>query len=78
MNIYASLLDGYLKRAENSETALADKLDKPQPTINRYRNGRRFPDAETARLIETATDGEVSFEVWQSVFLARAGLGEAA
>jgi transcriptional regulator with XRE-family HTH domain len=78
MNTYATLLDGYLGRPENSEAELAVRLGKPQPTINRYRNGRRFPDAETARLIDAATGGEVSFDVWQAVFLARAGLGEAA
>jgi len=78
MSIYAETLDAYLKRAENKETELADRIERPQPTVNRYRNGKRFPDAETARRIDSATDGEVPFAIWQTEFLSRSGLGEAA
>lgn len=78
MSTYSQALDAFLKRPENKETDLAAAIDKTQASVNRYRNAERFPDADTARLIERATAGEVSFAIWQADFLSRSGLGEAA
>lgn len=74
MSTYAKALDAYLRRAENKETDLAAAIEKTQPAVNRYRNAERFPDADTARLIDKATGGEVPFEVWQAEFMAKSGL----
>lgn len=74
MSTYSTLLAAFLARDENAETALAEKVGRSQAAINRYRNARRFPDADTARLIETHTNGEVPFAAWQSEFLARSGI----
>lgn len=74
MSTYQSVLDAYLKCEENAEKALALKVGRSQAAINRYRNGKRFPDADTARLIEQHTAGQVSFAAWQADFLARAGI----
>lgn len=71
---YQQALAAFLAHAENAETALAERVGKSQAAINRYRNGKRFPDAETARLIDRETRGQVSFAIWQSDFLARSGL----
>ncbi|WP_305096453.1 helix-turn-helix domain-containing protein [Croceibacterium aestuarii] len=74
MATYRETLNAYLKREENSEATLAEKAGCTQASINRYRNGKRFPDIEQARKIAAATDGEVSLELWQSDFLRRSGL----
>lgn len=71
---YQQSLSEFLSREENAEKALAGRIGKSQAAINRYRNGKRFPDAETAKLIERETAGEVPFAVWQQEFLARSGL----
>lgn len=78
MSTYAASLDAFLKRPENKEIELAERIGKTQPAVNRYRNGERFPDADTARLIDSATVGEVPFAVWQAEFLTRSGLDAAA
>lgn len=64
----------YLKEGENDEARLAVQINRSQAAVNRYRNGKRFPDAETARLIDAATGGAVPFSAWQADFMARAGL----
>jgi transcriptional regulator with XRE-family HTH domain len=74
MSTYRSALAAYLDRPNCTETVLADAIGKTQPTVNRYRNGERFPDADTARLIDQHTGGEVSFVLWQAEFLSRSGL----
>lgn len=74
MSIYQQRLADFLSRDENAESALAAKVGRSQASVNRYRNGRRFPDAETARLIEAHTGGEVAFALWQSEFLTRSGI----
>jgi transcriptional regulator with XRE-family HTH domain len=78
MSTYATALKAYLDRAENKEADLAAVIEKTQPAVNRYRKGERFPDAATARLIDEATNGEVPFTLWQTEFLTRSGIGEAA
>lgn len=70
---YPETLDAYLRKDGNTEAALADVIGVKQPTVNRYRNGR-LPDADTARAIEGATDGEVPFAAWQRDFMGRAGI----
>lgn len=74
MNTYSILLSDFLAREGNAESVLAEKVGRSQAAINRYRNGHRFPDAETARLIDQHTGGEVSFAAWQSEFMTRSGL----
>lgn len=73
MSSYKDSLAAFIASGGN-ETALAEKVGKSQATINRYRNGRRFPDAETARLIDEHTGGQVPFTVWQADFLSRSGI----
>lgn len=77
MDTFQKALATYLKRDENAECALASKVGKSQAAINRYRNGKRFPDAETARLIDEQTEGEVPFAAWQADFLTRSGIQQA-
>lgn len=71
---YKDALSAYLEKPGSTETALAEAIGRKQPTINRYRKGERFPDAQTARLIDERTGGEVPFSVWQAEFLNRSGL----
>lgn len=71
---YKDALSAYLSKPGSTESALAEAIGCKQPTINRYRKGERFPDAQTARMIDERTGGEVPFAIWQSEFLARAGL----
>lgn len=74
MSTYQQSLAAFLAHAENNETELALAVGKTQAAINRYRNGKRFPDAETARLIDAHTRGQVAFATWQTDFMARSGL----
>jgi len=74
MNTFQSALAAYLSKDENAECALALKAGRSQAAINRYRNGKRFPDADTARAIDRSTDGAVPFSAWQADFLARSGI----
>lgn len=76
MKTFQTALAAYLKRDENAESALASAIGRSQAAVNRYRNGNRFPDAQTARLIETKTGGEVPFSAWQADFLARSGISQ--
>lgn len=76
MSTYQEALSDFLKMEENAENALASKIGRSQAAVNRYRNGRRFPDAETARAIDEHTAGAVSFEIWQAEFMTRSGLGK--
>ena len=78
MEAYQKALAAYLEPADRTQAALADKIGKTQAAINRYVNGARFPDAQTARQIHDATDGAVPFELWQSAALTRLGIEEAA
>lgn len=72
METYKEVLAEYLKA--NSETELASTVACSQATINRYRNGKRFPDADTARKIDAASSGEVAFAVWRADFMKRSGI----
>lgn len=74
MNAYQTALKHFLARDGVKQEDVASKIGKSQPALNRYANGHRFPDADTARLIETATDGVVPFALWQSVTLDRLGI----
>ncbi len=42
------------KRLNMSQTDLAEKLGTSIPTVNRYENGKRSPDLETAAKIAKA------------------------
>ena len=74
MQTYSDLLDAFISRPGQTEADLAARIDKTQPAVHRYRKGKRFPDAETARRIDAATSGEVPFSAWQSDFMARSGI----
>lgn len=74
MQTYAAALDAYLKRPTKTQQSLADAIGKKQPTVHRYCEGNRFPDADTARRIDEATGGEVPFSLWQAEFLSRSGI----
>jgi ribosome-binding protein aMBF1 (putative translation factor) len=74
MQTYAEALKAFLAKPENKVTDLADKVKTHQPNITRYASGERFPNADMARLLDSATDGEVPFSLWQSEFLSRSGI----
>jgi DNA-binding transcriptional regulator YdaS (Cro superfamily) len=74
MGNYKDALAAFLAKDENAETALASQVGKSQAAINRYRNGKRFPNADTAREIERATEGQVPFAVWQAEMARRVGI----
>lgn len=78
MDAYATALKHYLETPEVKQETLATAVKRTQPAIWRYANGKRFPDAATARLIDEATTGIVSFALWQSVAMKRLGISEAA
>jgi transcriptional regulator with XRE-family HTH domain len=78
MDTYRDALGAFLKLPGNDENSLAGSVGCTQATINRYRHGKRFPDAETARSIDRATEGAVPFALWQAEFLQRSGLDAAA
>lgn len=78
MNAYARALSAYLEGDGRTQEGLAAEISSNQPTVNRYANNKRFPDAATAREIHRATNGAVPFELWQQVAIERLGIGEAA
>jgi transcriptional regulator with XRE-family HTH domain len=78
MDAYQSALRHFLGRDGVKQDDFAAKIKRSQPALNRYARGHRFPDAETAKLIDEATEGVVPFKLWQSVALERLGIGEAA
>ncbi len=74
MENFRNKLARYLDHGDLSQAALASKINCSQATVNRYRNGKRFPDARTALLIDKVTDGGVPFSEWETDFLARSGI----
>lgn len=75
MSIYSKALKAYLDRpGALNQSDLAEKASCTQAAISRYSTGDRFPDAETARRIHDATDGDVDFDQWREVAAKRAGL----
>lgn len=74
MDAYATALKHYIDQPEVKQEELARAIKKSQPAVFRYANGQRFPDAETAREIDTATGGVVGFALWQSVAMKRLGI----
>lgn len=77
MDAYRRALSAYLTPKDRTQEALAERAKCTQAAISRYVTGERFPDANTARNIHDATDGDVPFETWQGV-AAEKFLGEAA
>lgn len=75
MDAYSTALKHFLALDGVRQCDVAARIGRSQPALHRYANGHRFPDAETARRIETATDGIVPFALWQSVAMARLGVG---
>lgn len=74
MQTYSALLDAFLALDGNTEADLALAINRTQPAVHRYRKGDRFPDADTARLIETHSKGAVPFGAWRAEFMAKSGL----
>lgn len=74
MDTFQAALDAYLASHEGGESAFAAAIGTTQASVNRYRNSKRFPDAETARRIDKVTRGKVPFSTWQADFLARSGI----
>lgn len=74
MDKFQNSLAMWLAGEGNTQTALASAIGKSQVAVRRYALGERFPDAETARAIDRATNGMVPFSIWQKEFLTRAGL----
>jgi hypothetical protein len=78
MDTFQQALVDWLKDPTHTQAALAAAIGKTQVSVHRYRSGGRFPDAETARRIDSHTHGEVPFSSWHADFLARAGLNSSA
>lgn len=57
-------LSEYLNEEGMTETAFAAKLGVSQVTINRYVNGKRFPDRDTIQRISVVTEGKVPPAAW--------------
>lgn len=77
-NRYASALSKFLEDEKVSQEAFAEKINRTQAAVSRYATGERLPNAQIARDIDAATDGNVPFSVWQAVAMQRLGIGEAA
>jgi transcriptional regulator with XRE-family HTH domain len=57
-------LKTFLTLDGNSEAKLAEALGVSQSTINRYANGKRWPDQSMIVRIKAATDNAVGFTDW--------------
>jgi transcriptional regulator with XRE-family HTH domain len=77
-NSYAQALARYLAASDMKQTDLASAIRRTQVAVSRYANGERFPSADIAREIDTATQGAVPFSAWQAAAIERFGIGEAA
>lgn len=78
MDDYRKALGAYLEPDSRTQEALATAIKRSQPSVNRYVNGERWPDAITARAINAATEGAVPFDLWQRVTMQRFGMELAA
>lgn len=76
MSTYSETLDAYLKTGDLTQEGLGEKIGVSQVAVHRYKTGARFPEAALARKIHDATDGEVSFELWQAEAMRRIGVTE--
>lgn len=74
MDAYSTALKHYLETPGVKQDTLAEAIGCKQPTVHRYAAGDRFPNSQTARLIDQATGGIVSFALWQSVAMKRLGI----
>lgn len=74
MNTFQQALSDWLAQDGNTQTSLAAAIGKTQVAVRRYALGERFPDAETARLIDQMTGGAVPYETWCTDFLKRSGI----
>lgn len=70
---YTATLKEFIRAAGITQAELADKAGITQVSISRYVNGR-LPDIDAARALDTASDGNVPFALWQSEQAARLGL----
>ena len=77
MDSYSDRLKAYLE-GQPKQDDFAARIKKSQPSVSRYASGDRFPDAETARVIDEASGGAVPFTLWQEEALRKLGLGDLA
>ena len=77
MDIYRAALSQYLDPPERTQEALGAAIGKSQVAISRYVNGERFPDVDTARAIDAATDGAVPLSLWRADAAQRFGIADA-
>jgi hypothetical protein len=73
MDSYSERLKAYLD-AEARQDVFASRINKSQAAVSRYAAGHRFPDAATARVIETESGGAVPFSLWQEEAMRRLGI----
>lgn len=59
-------LKEFLSLPDNNEVKLAGLLEVSQGTVNRYANGKRWPDRDMIIRIKAATHGAVDFDDWFS------------
>lgn len=74
MASYSEAISAYLDMPDRGQAALAGAIGKTQAAVSRYATGVRFPDADTARAIDRATDGGIPFSLWQMEAARRIGL----
>ena len=74
MNAYQRALSHFLDRPDVKQDDVAAKAGISQAAVNRYAHGKRFPNAARAKMIEEATGGAVSFELWQGVAAEKFGI----
>jgi transcriptional regulator with XRE-family HTH domain len=74
MATYSDTLAAHLKARKLTDREFGDLIGATQPTVWRYRNGARFPDASVAREIDRRTEGAVPFALWLAEFNAKAGI----
>lgn len=73
MDSYSDALKAHLD-SEARQGDFAAKIGRSQASVSRYAASARFPDAETARQIDKASEGAVPFALWQSEALQRMGI----
>lgn len=74
MDRFRTSLKSYLARPEVKQEDLASLVGKSQAALSRYATGARFPDRQTAALIDLHTHGAVSLSDWELDALARLGI----
>jgi transcriptional regulator with XRE-family HTH domain len=69
-NIYTEALGAYLRRYGLTQQSFGDAAGFSQTVISQWLAGTRFPSKKTARRLDEATNGEVSFSLWKATKIA--------